>query len=72
MTLYNCRMLSQEESKERFEESDENNDGRVTWKEYVQEIFGIDLDEGSDTIPLNEIEEQQVFLWPSFMEFKIR
>jgi hypothetical protein len=53
-------MLSEEESKERLDEADENGDGRVTWKEYVHEIFGIDLEDDSDTIPLNEIEEQQV------------
>jgi hypothetical protein len=54
-------MLSQEESKQRLEEVDENEDGRVTWKEYVQETFGIDLDGDTANIPLNDIEEQQVF-----------
>ncbi len=55
------KMLSQEESKQRLEEVDENEDGRVTWKEYVQETFGIDLDGDTANIPLNDIEEQQVF-----------
>lgn len=60
-------MLSEEESKQRLEEVDENEDGKVSWKEYVQETFGIDLDGDSASIPLNDIEEQQVkfirFCW---------
>jgi len=55
-------MLSEEESKERLEEVDEDGDGRVKWKEYVQETYGIDLDGESSSIPLNDIEEQQVRL----------
>lgn len=53
-------MLSEEESKQRLEEVDENEDGLVTWKEYVQETFGVDLDSNPSSIPLNDIEEQQV------------
>jgi hypothetical protein len=54
-------MLSEEESNEKLQEVDEDEDGRVTWKEYVQEMFGIDLDnKGSSSIPLNDLDEQQV------------
>jgi len=51
-------MLSEEESKERFEEVDENGDGRVSWREYVEETFGIDADDTA--IPLQDLEEAKV------------
>ncbi|KAK6618930.1 hypothetical protein RUM44_003311 [Polyplax serrata] len=35
------RMLSEEESQDRFEDSDENEDGKVTWQEYLTDTFGI-------------------------------
>lgn len=38
-------MLSEEESNERFEDADENEDGRVTWEEYKVDSFGDDFDE---------------------------
>lgn len=34
-------MLSEEESQDRFEDSDENEDGKVTWQEYLTDTFGI-------------------------------
>lgn len=51
-------MLSQEEAAERFEEIDENEDGRVSWSEYIEETFGVS-DENS-AIPLQDLEEQRV------------
>lgn len=38
-------MLSEEESAERFEDADENEDGKVTWEEYRVDAYGMD---GSD------------------------
>lgn len=38
-------MLSEEESAERFEDADENEDGKVTWEEYKVDAYGMD---GSD------------------------
>lgn len=38
-------MLSEEESQERFEDADDNEDGVVTWSEYIADSYGIN---GSD------------------------
>lgn len=38
-------MLSEEESAERFEDADENEDGKVNWEEYKSDAYGMD---GSD------------------------
>lgn len=51
-------MLSEEEASERFDEIDENEDGRVTWAEYLEETYGVN-DENS-AIPLEDLEEQRV------------
>lgn len=42
--------LSQEESKEKFDEADLNKDGFVTWDEYRSETYGIDNDIDSSGI----------------------
>jgi hypothetical protein len=52
------KMLSEEESKERFQEVDANEDGLVSWPEYVEETFGINADQIA--IPLQDLEEQRV------------
>eukprot|EP00095_Tigriopus_kingsejongensis_P008000 snap_masked-scaffold269_size230758-processed-gene-1.6 protein:Tk08000 transcript:snap_masked-scaffold269_size230758-processed-gene-1.6-mRNA-1 annotation:"Reticulocalbin-2" len=43
--LRSFHSLSQEESSERFRDSDANSDGRVGWAEYMQEEFDIGPDE---------------------------
>lgn len=46
-------MLSEEESQDRFEDSDENEDGKVTWQEYLTDTFGIsdnNLDEKDEKV----------------------
>jgi hypothetical protein len=58
-------MLSEEESKERFLEVDENEDGRVSWKEYVEETFGVNPDDTA--IPLESLEEQRVIYCSDFL-----
>lgn len=35
------RLLSEEESQDRFEDADENEDGVVTWSEYIADSYGI-------------------------------
>nr|CAD7430550.1 unnamed protein product [Timema monikensis] len=46
------RMLSREESQDRFEDADENQDGVVTWGEYVADTYGIrGSEEGEDDEP---------------------
>lgn len=51
-------MLSEEEASERFEEIDGDEDGRVTWPEYIEETYGVN-DENTG-IPLQDLEEQRV------------
>lgn len=44
-------MLSEEESQDRFEDTDENDDGKVTWEEYLTDTFGVksnEIGEGED------------------------
>lgn len=43
-------MLSEEESNERFEDADENEDGKVTWEEYKADSYGIDDDSGEENV----------------------
>ncbi|KAL1124715.1 hypothetical protein AAG570_001338 [Ranatra chinensis] len=38
--LRSFKMLSEEESNERFEDADENQDGEVTWEEYKLDAYG--------------------------------
>lgn len=35
-------MLTEEESADRFDDADEDNDGRVTWNEYKEDTYGSD------------------------------
>ena len=46
--LRSFKMLSEEEAKERLEDADENNDGRVTWDEYVADTYGMESGEMPD------------------------
>lgn len=39
------RMLSDEEAKDRMEDADADEDGKVTWEEVVQDSYGDDLEE---------------------------
>lgn len=41
------KMLSEEEAKDRLEDADENNDGIVTWQEYLADTYGIDSTENT-------------------------
>lgn len=52
-------MLSEEEAKERFEETDENGDGVVTWSEYLSDYYGIESDENNIKQPMDS--DEQVF-----------
>ncbi|ODM95807.1 Reticulocalbin-2 [Orchesella cincta] len=52
------KLLSEEEASERFEEIDENEDGQVTWPEYIEETYGVS--DESSAIPLQDLEEQRM------------
>nr|CAI5849100.1 unnamed protein product [Callosobruchus analis] len=51
-------MLSEEEAKERLEDADENNDGLITWKEYLSDSYGIESDE--NTLDISEENEHLI------------
>ncbi|XP_014287225.1 reticulocalbin-2 [Halyomorpha halys] len=42
--LRSFKMLTEEESADRFEDADENSDGKVTWEEYKEDTYGSDDD----------------------------
>ncbi|KAJ6648530.1 Calumenin-A [Pseudolycoriella hygida] len=50
--LRSFRSLSEEEGTERFTDVDENEDGEVTWKEYIKDTYGIE-DENEQRDPYN-------------------
>lgn len=51
------RMLSEEESRDRMEDADENGDGIVTWEEYVADAYGM---EGNEDASFIDTENAQV------------
>ena len=58
--LRSFKSLSQEESDERFDDSDENEDAFVTWKEYATEEFDLELDD-QDFDPNDPMYEEVIF-----------
>ena len=54
--LRSFRMLSQEESTERFDDNNEDDDDFVTWDEYKANEFE-DLDEIEDTADSSKLED---------------
>jgi len=56
--LRSFKSLSKEESDERFDDSDENEDGFVSWKEYAAEEFDLDELEKDTSDPMYEEELQ--------------
>ena len=53
-------MLSEEESQDRFEDADENEDGKVTWAEYISDTYGIQSGEEENNIIDEEGGEDKV------------
>jgi hypothetical protein len=54
-------MLSEEESQDRFEDADENEDGVVTWAEYIADSYGISgSDEDNEVSSEDKSEESKV------------
>ncbi|XP_018329990.1 reticulocalbin-2 isoform X2 [Agrilus planipennis] len=51
--LRSFKMLSEEEANERLEDVDENNDGKVTWEEYITDTYGKD-----DELPVEQEDKQ--------------
>lgn len=46
--VFYCSKLDMEDSLEQFEESDENADNKVTWKEYLSRNHGFDINDFKD------------------------
>lgn len=53
-------MLSEEESAERFEDADENEDGKVTWDEYKADSYGMDGSDDENIIQSSEEESVSI------------
>ncbi|XP_068238964.1 reticulocalbin-2 isoform X2 [Palaemon carinicauda] len=60
--LRSFRMLSEEESSERLEEVDDDDDGYVTWSEYISETYGISDPEDQDLLGKSDQDEEQKLL----------
>lgn len=60
--LRSFRMLSEEESTERLEEVDDDEDGYVTWSEYISETYGINDPEDQELLGKTDQEEEQKLL----------
>lgn len=59
--LRSFRMLSEEESSERMDEVDEDEDGYVTWAEYIAETYGIKDPEDQQLLDQeDQVEEQRL------------
>lgn len=56
--LRSFKMLSEEESRDRLEDADENNDGKVTWVEYLSDTYGIDS--SGETLNFSEENEHLI------------
>ncbi|CAD5206514.1 unnamed protein product [Bursaphelenchus okinawaensis] len=53
--------LDEEETRERFEEVDQDHNGKVTWKEYVTEAFGTEDGKGLDPEYNKLMEEDRIY-----------
>ncbi|CAL4122170.1 unnamed protein product [Meganyctiphanes norvegica] len=60
--LRSFKMLSEEESAERMEEVDEDEDGYVTWSEYIAETYGIKEPEDQELLDPEDQDEEQKLL----------
>ncbi|XP_042226180.1 reticulocalbin-2-like isoform X2 [Homarus americanus] len=60
--LRSFRMLSEEESSERMDEVDEDEDGYVTWSEYISETYGITEPDDQQLLEKEDQAEEQRLL----------
>ncbi|XP_037085378.1 reticulocalbin-2-like [Pollicipes pollicipes] len=56
--LRSFKLLSEEESAERWEEVDEDSDDQITWKEYAAETYGSKDDDDDDELSADDKEEE--------------
>jgi len=60
--LRSFKMLSEEESQDRFEDSDENEDGVVTWSEYIADSYGITGNDEDNDVSVEDKSEENKLL----------
>lgn len=51
-------MLSEEESSDRFDDTDENEDNKLTWEEYLSDTFGVSANDIQTDDQDNEVSWQ--------------
>lgn len=58
--LRSFKKLSEEEAEDRFEDLDENNDDRVSWSEYIKDVYGIESEDGIKSNAIDDTEESKL------------
>uniref|UniRef100_A0A224XT31 Reticulocalbin-3 n=1 Tax=Panstrongylus lignarius TaxID=156445 RepID=A0A224XT31_9HEMI len=58
--LRSFKLLTEEESADRFEDADENDDGKVTWEEYKADAYGSDEEDIHSTEETNLIKNDKL------------
>lgn len=53
------KKLSEEEAEDRFEDLDENNDDKISWAEYIKDVYGIEAD-GVKHNTIDDSEEEKL------------
>lgn len=58
--LRSFKKLSEEEAEDRFEDLDEDNDEKISWSEYVKDVYGMDQEDGTKRNMLDDTEEAKL------------
>jgi len=58
--LRSFKTLSEEEAEDRFEDLDEDNDEKISWSEYIKDVYGMDSDDGVRRNTLDDDEEAKL------------
>lgn len=58
--LRSFKKLSEEEAEDRFEDLDEDHDDKISWAEYVKDVFGMDSEDGERRNTLDDESEAKL------------
>lgn len=58
--LRSFKKLSEEEAEDRFDDLDENNDEKISWSEYIKDVYGMDQEDGTKSNTLDDAEEAKL------------
>jgi reticulocalbin-2 len=58
--LRSFKKLSEEEAEDRFEDLDEDNNEKISWEEYVKDVYGMDQEDGQRRNTLDDSEEMKL------------